>query len=102
MGREQLRELKAHLLELACHRSAESLAAILYRLPFEPYAPVRRQLLSLLRWINQARRAAGYADVPTTALRFKRQIVEPFSAIEPSVSLSHPAQVAHCQQTRIG
>lgn len=78
IGREQLRELKAHLLDLACHRSVESLAAILFGLPFEPYAPVRRQLLSLLRWVNRARAAAGYDLVPTSALRFKRQIVEPY------------------------
>jgi hypothetical protein len=45
--RRRYLELKAWLLELAVHRSAENLAKAFYQIPFEPYAPVRRQLLNM-------------------------------------------------------
>jgi hypothetical protein len=48
------------------------------RLPFQPYAPVRRQLLELLRGVNEHRRVAGVERVPVTAIRWKRWIVKPF------------------------
>ena len=47
----RLNELKTYFRENACRRSAESLGRELYNLPFEPYAPVRQQLLNLLRLI---------------------------------------------------
>ena len=37
---------------------------VFYRLPFEPYAPVRRQMLNLLRAVNRVRRQAGFKPVP--------------------------------------
>ena len=77
--------LKSFLLELALHRSAETLADILGRIPFEPYAPVRRQLLNILRAINRARLAAGFEPVPSSALRLKRRILQPLGAY-PSVT----------------
>jgi len=45
--RQRYLELKAYFLDLAVHRSPEKLALAFYELPFEPYAPVRRQLLNL-------------------------------------------------------
>ena len=33
-------------------------------LPFEPYAPVRRQLVNILRAVNRERQAAGFEPVP--------------------------------------
>ena len=47
-------------------------------LRFEPYAPVRRQLLCLLRAVNRERKRKGWDAVPATALRLNRQIVRPF------------------------
>ncbi|MCA9439140.1 MAG: hypothetical protein KC978_25370, partial [Candidatus Omnitrophica bacterium] len=44
----------------------------LWRLPFEPYAPVRRQLLCILRAVNKKRKEAGYEVLPQSVLRFKR------------------------------
>jgi len=76
--REEFKRLKAHFLGLAVHRKAESIAAEFFRLPFEPYAPVRRQLLELLRLVNRARRAAGFDLVPVECLRLRRRIVRPF------------------------
>jgi len=71
-------KLKSYLVGLAVHRSAENLAAEFQRVPFEPYAPVRRQLLNILRAVNRARGAAGFEPVPLSALRLRRRIVRPF------------------------
>lgn len=78
IAREHYRELCAYFLSIACHRRVEALAEELYALPYEPYAPVRKQLLKLLRLINGKRQAAGYAKMPPTCLRFKRMIVRSF------------------------
>jgi len=76
--REEFKRLKAYFLGLATHRRADTIAAELFQLPFEPYAPVRRQLLELWRLINKARRAAGFDLVPIECLRLRRRIVKPF------------------------
>lgn len=70
--------LKSHLVGLACHRSVEKLGAEFRGIPFEPYAPIRRQLLNMLRAVNRARQAAGFEPVPVSALRLRRRIVKPF------------------------
>jgi hypothetical protein len=86
IGREQLRIIKPYLLDFAIRRSAQWLAYELWNLPFEPYAPVRKQLLSLLRMINANRRAAGLPAVEPKALRLRRQIVSPFGIGEQDVA----------------
>ena len=78
IAREPYRELCAYFLSIACHRRLEALEQELFNLPYAPYAPVRKQLLKLLRLINAKRQAAGYAKVPPTCLRFKREIVKAF------------------------
>jgi hypothetical protein len=75
---ETYRELKAFFLERACHRSVENLSADFARVPYARYAPVRRQLLILLRRVNEARARMGFQPVPYAALRLKRDIVTPF------------------------
>ncbi len=70
--------LKSYFLDLAAHRSVERLALEFYRLPFEPYAPVRRQMLNLLRAVNRIRRQAGYRQIPAEVLPLRRRIVRPF------------------------
>jgi hypothetical protein len=74
--------LEAYFLERACQRSAEKLGWELWNLPFEPYAPVRRQLLNLLRHINQKRGMAGMEKVQGGMLRMKRKIVLPYAQRE--------------------
>lgn len=76
--RRRYLELKAWLLDRAVHRSVEHLALEFYRLPYEPYAPVRRQLLNLWRAVNRRRRQAGFQPVPVEVLPLKRRIVRPF------------------------
>ena len=79
--RDEYRGLKAYFHGLALRRPVETLADELASLPFEPYAPVRRQMLGLLGTVNRARRAAGRDVVPLTCLRLRRRIVPVF---EPS------------------
>lgn len=83
IAREPYRELCAYFLSIACHRRADVLAAELYALPHIPYAPVRKQLLRLLRLINAKRQAAGYQKIPVSCLRFKREIVRAFEPALP-------------------
>ena len=53
----------------------------LCNLPFEPYAPVRRQLLNLIRHINQRRKPAGLEPIGFDVLRYRRRIVKPFERV---------------------
>ena len=78
IAREAYRELCASVMSKACHRRGDALAEELFSLPYEPYAPIRKQLLKLLRLVNAKRQAAGYAKVPAMCLRFKREIVRAF------------------------
>jgi len=72
-------KLKAYFLDLATRRSVEKLTAVFRRIPFEPYAPIRRQFLNILRAVNRERKRAGYELVPLEALRLKRRVVLPFA-----------------------
>jgi hypothetical protein len=78
IGRETYTELKACFLEIAVRRRANELARELYSLPFEPYAPVRQQLLNILRLVNRARKAAGLERLDPQVLRYRRRLVKPF------------------------
>ena len=82
IAREQYRDLKAYFLDIATRRSPERLAAEFYNVPFEPYSPIRKQLLNLLRLVNEARQVAGMEKLPPTVLRYRRQIVKPFEMVE--------------------
>jgi hypothetical protein len=81
INRDEFLSLKAYLMDLALYRSADCLGAELLRLPFEPYAPVRRQYLSLLRTINRTRRLAGLPPVEASCLRLRRRIYRPFEPL---------------------
>lgn len=81
---EDYKRLKAYFLELALHRSAEHLGSELARLPFEPYAPIRRQLLTVLRAVNRERKRAGFELVARSCFRFARRVCRPFEQAEPA------------------
>ncbi len=81
IAREKYRDLRAYFLDVACRRSAESLTRELYLLPIQPYAPVRQQLLNLLRLVNEARSQAGLTKLDPDCLRYRREIVKPFGAL---------------------
>ena len=91
IDQEEYKRLKACFLELALHRSAERLGSELARLPFEPYAPVRVQLLAVLRSINRERKRAGFELVPKSCFRFARRVCRPF---EPAVSAKEAGAVS--------
>lgn len=80
IDREAYLDLRAQLLELARSRRADDLALAFYGVPFERYAPVRRQLLLLLRRVNQIRKAAGSAPISKDALCLRRRVVRPFGS----------------------
>lgn len=89
IGRERYRDLKCYFLDLATRRSVEDLAREFYYIPFEPYAPIRKQLLNLLRLVNAKRQEAGLLKVPPTVLRYRRRIVRPFG-----IELAHSSKPA--------
>ena len=76
--RERYKEIRDSLVDMAVHRSVKSLALEFYQLPFEPYAPIRRQMLNLLRAVNRKRKAAGFDLLPKEVLPLRRRIVKPF------------------------
>jgi hypothetical protein len=80
--RDEYRNLKAYFRSIASRRSVEVLADELGSLPYEPYAPVRRQMFGLLGTVNRVRREAGLGDVPPSCLRLRRRIVTVFSPAE--------------------
>lgn len=75
---EEYKRVKSYFVELAVRRSAETLERELGKLRFEPYAPVRRQLLSILRAVNRERKEAGFRPVSGKCFRFKRRSCRPF------------------------
>jgi hypothetical protein len=80
--REWYLSLKAYLLDIAPHRSTDQIAAEFRSLPFEPYAPVRQQMLNLLRHVNRRRESAGVEPIGFDVLRYRRRIVRPFEPAE--------------------
>jgi hypothetical protein len=86
IGRGTYSELKAYFLEMASRRRADELAKELYSLPFEPYAPVRQQLLNILRLMNHVRKAAHLEPLDPQVLRYRRRIVKPFDALDKQVA----------------
>lgn len=79
------RQVKAHLLDIACRRTVPDLAGEFARsVPFEPYAGVRSQAACLLRAVNRVRAAAGLEPIPRTCLRTRRRVVRPFEPVPPA------------------
>ncbi len=87
IDRERYKEERAYLLERSLRLSAENLAGELRSLPFEPYAPVRRQMLLLLRAVNAKRKTAGLDQLPTDILRLRRRVVKPFDPPAPQLRM---------------
>jgi len=75
------KELKAYFIDLALRRSREALKEELSQIRFEPYAPIRRQLLAILREVNGLRKVAGYDPILTPCFRFRRRICHPFEQV---------------------
>lgn len=85
----QYRTLKGYFLEVAARTKVEDLALVFRCIPVEPYAPVRRQLLNILRAVNRIRAMAGLDEVPVQALRLRRQPCRVFGVPEPVEFAAH-------------
>ncbi|NLE57769.1 MAG: hypothetical protein GX616_05365 [Planctomycetes bacterium] len=81
---EWYKGLKAYFEDIALYRTTRQLAVELADLPFEPYAPVRRQLLNLIRYINRRRETGNLDQLGFSVLRYRRRIVRPFGTLEMS------------------
>lgn len=81
IARKEYQALRAHFLADRWHWSADKLAEELGAIPYEPYAPVRKQLLKLLFLINQKRKVAGYKAIRADVFRYRREIVKVFEPV---------------------
>lgn len=80
VSREAYRKWLEYYVSRARELSAERLARELYGFPFEPYAPVRRQMLTILRVVNNVRSELGLEKLDWGVLRYRRRIVRPFES----------------------
>lgn len=78
--RRTFNDLKAYLIEFALRRLSKELENALWHVPFEPYAPIRRQLGIILREVNRRRKAAGLGPLSRGCIRYYRRIVRPFGS----------------------
>ena len=82
IDREPFLDLKAGFLEASTRRSRRELELMLSEVPYEPYAPVRRQLLEILRAMNIRRDGADLQPLRSRCLRYRRKPVLPFGSDE--------------------
>lgn len=98
--REKLQMLRSFFVSAALGWSVEKLVREIISLPFEPYAPVRRQVASLIRAVNRKRTPAGLEPVPPLVAWRRRAVVRPFSlgaSVEES-RVSNPPATARLLQ----
>ena len=77
LDRQQYLNIRAAFSEWALKASTAELAKAFSSLPIAAYAPVRRQLLLLLRTVNRIRGAGGKPPIPTEVLPLRRRVVRP-------------------------
>ena len=73
ISRRGMTRLREHLLGNALSRSEAWFAYQFWTLPYEPYAPVRKQLLSVLRQVNRERERSGLPKISSDVIRYHRQ-----------------------------
>lgn len=75
------RRLRAYFLEIAKQRRSENLAYEFAHTGYLPYAPVKRQLVRVIKDVNQARSVAGCSEqIPyRVVLGLKRKQLAPFA-----------------------
>jgi len=78
ISRDAMAELKAKLVANARRRQPEWFAKEFWNVPFEPYAPIRQQLLEILRQVNATRSAAGMRKLSPEIIRYRREPVKVF------------------------
>ena len=83
------RMLRDRFVDLAIHRTAETLAHEFGRIPFARYAPIRRQLLNILRAVNERRKQQSFELLPHSVLNLKRTPVPVYVRPETDNQGSH-------------
>ena len=86
-------ELRSWLLDVAASRGPAGVREAFRTIAFEPYAPIRRQLLNLLRAANRELKERGRSVVGTECLRFRRTVGPVFTG-STATSGVQSAQVA--------
>ena len=79
IARDVYKGLKARCLEIAIRKPKTIIERELQGFAFEPYAPVRRQMLALIRATNRARTIAGLPQLSNRILDLHRRIQRPFA-----------------------
>lgn len=79
IARGRFESVKRHFVAIALHRSVEELSTEFRSQSFEPFAPVRKQMLEVFRSTNRERTVANLPLVPLDALRLKRKSIKVFS-----------------------
>ena len=79
IDRQQYLNLKAWFAERALRDSPEGLERSFKQLPIAPYAPVRRQMLMMLREVNRVRKVSSYPQLDHEILPLRRRGVKPFA-----------------------
>jgi hypothetical protein len=71
---EELKRLRKFFLDVAARRDLPWWREKLWNLPFEPYAPVLRQVGGLVRRVNKVRQTAGLEKIPESYIRVRRNL----------------------------
>lgn len=79
IDRPTYKQLKSHFESIAMHRNGGALALELSRITFARYAPVRRQLLNILRSVNEKRKSQAFDLIPHQALKLRRVPVKVYA-----------------------
>lgn len=77
-------DAKTWVMDLSTRRSTIEVLASLRGLPFQPYAPVRRQFVTMRRAVDRGRVLASLSPLPADTFDFHRQPVHVFGEATPS------------------
>lgn len=78
ISRSAFGRLRRCFLSHALTRDEDWFAERFWHIPFEPYAPVRKQLLRLLMQVNKRRKRAGLSKLSPEIIRYHRKPVKVF------------------------
>lgn len=78
----EYQRLKCHFLDLAIRRERDVLEEEFRTIGFEPYSPIRKQLLYILSAVNRVRKRAGHEEVRVGCLGMRRRNVKVFREVE--------------------
>lgn len=84
------RTLRAHMITMAAwdsHLCPRRMEREFSRLPYQPYSPVYRQLLSIAKGVNRVRKRRGFSPIDHGCVRTKKRLTTVFCS-EPGV---HPS-----------